>query len=372
MAWEDRRGVYNFNPGPAALPEEVLRRAQEELPSYGGGGLSVLELSHRSKAYDEIQARAEQGLRRLLGIPDHYRVLFLQGGASLQFAMVPLNFIPEGGAAGYVLTGSWAEKAYQEADKVGCQAVVAASTKEEGYRRIPAWAEVQEDATWAYVHITTNNTIVGSQWQDLRHPLSIPLVADMSSDICSRPVRVEDYHLIYAGAQKNIGPAGVTVVIVREDWLAQAEEIAKARRLPTMLRYAVHAKNDSRYNTPPVFAVYLVALVAEWTLEQGGLTAMEARNREKAALVYGAIDESDGFYQGVVDPGSRSFMNATFRIADAEVEKRFLQEAKDHGFIGLNGHRSVGGVRVSMYNAVPVEACAKLRAFMDDFRRRHS
>ncbi|MCL6515904.1 3-phosphoserine/phosphohydroxythreonine transaminase [Alicyclobacillus sp.] len=371
MAWEDRQGVYNFNPGPAALPEAVLRRAQEELPSYAGGGLSVLEMSHRSQAYDEIQARAQNGLRRLLGIPDTHRVLFLQGGASLQFAMVPLNFIPEGGAAGYVLTGSWSEKAYQEAERVGLRAAVAASTKEAGYRRIPDWSEVRDEPDWAYVHITTNNTIVGSQWHHLHPSLSVPLVADMSSDICSRPVRVEDYHLIYAGAQKNIGPAGVTVVIVREDWLGQAEEIAKARRLPTMLRYAVHAKNDSRYNTPPVFAVYLVALVAEWTLEQGGLSAMEARNREKADLIYGALDESDGFYQGVVEPGSRSWMNATFRIADPDVEKRFLEEARAKGFLGLAGHRSVGGVRVSMYNAVPVEACAKLREFMDDFRRRH-
>ncbi|MCL6636411.1 MAG: 3-phosphoserine/phosphohydroxythreonine transaminase [Alicyclobacillus sp.] len=363
--------MCNFNPGPAALPDEVLQQAQAELLNWGGCGLSVLEMSHRSKEYEGIQARAEEALRQLLDIPDDYRVLFLQGGASLQFAMVPMNFLPSGGVADYVLTGSWSEKALQDAQRLG-QPRVAASTKEGGYRTIPSWRDLQPAPGSAYVHITSNNTIEGTQWQDLAHGLTVPVVADMSSDIASRPFRVADYHLIYAGAQKNIGPSGVTVVLVRESWLQQAEEIANQRNLPTMLRYAIHAKNKSLYNTPPTFAVYLVGLVAEWSLRQGGLSAMAERNRAKANLIYEAIDQSHGFYQGVAEPSCRSLMNITFRLADAELEAKFLQEAKTRGLIGLGGHRSVGGMRASLYNAVPYEACVRLREFMDDFRHRFS
>lgn len=366
MQERNRTKVYNFGAGPAALPMEVLEQARDDMLSVGGTGLSVLEISHRSNAYAEIQASAETALRALLKIPEGYSVLFLQGGASQQFAMVPMNFLPERGQAGYVLTGSWAEKALEEASGFGA-ARVAASTKAAGYQRIPEDSELAIDAGDAYLHITTNNTIVGSQWQKTPRLASrVPLVADMSSDICSKPVDVGSYGLIYAGAQKNLGPAGVTVVIVRDDWLRQA---SVDRHIPTILRYATHVQSQSTYNTPPVFCVYMVNLVTQWLLRIGGLAEMERRNRKKAQLIYSGIDASDGFYRAVVDAGSRSLMNATFRLKTPELETEFLETAKQAGFVGLSGHRSVGGVRVSLYNAVPLEWCERLRELMDDFRR---
>ncbi|MCL6455163.1 MAG: 3-phosphoserine/phosphohydroxythreonine transaminase [Alicyclobacillus sp.] len=366
MSTRGREHVYNFGAGPAALPTEVLEQVREDLLSYAGTGMSVMEISHRSAVYEQLQADAEAALRRLLGIPAHYAVLFLQGGASQQFAMVPMNLLPQGGQAGYVLTGSWSEKAMKEAQTFGRVRVVG-STKDTGYRRIPSDDELDISPDDAYVHITTNNTIVGSQWHRVPEiPRSIPLVADMSSDICSHPVDVARFRLIYAGAQKNLGPAGVTVVVADAPWL---EHAAGDREIPAIFRYGVHVKARSTYNTPPTFAVYMVGLVAKWMLQQGGLLEMERRNRAKAEQVYSAIDDSEGFYQAVVEPTSRSWMNATFRLPTPALEAAFLERARAAGLVGLAGHRSVGGIRVSLYNAVPLTWCERLCTFMDDFRR---
>ncbi|MCL6455157.1 MAG: 3-phosphoserine/phosphohydroxythreonine transaminase [Alicyclobacillus sp.] len=367
MPTNTREQVCNFGAGPAALPTEVLEQVRDDLLSYAGTGMSVMEVSHRSAVYEQLQADAETALRTLLGIPAHYSILFLQGGASQQFAMVPMNLLPPDGQAGYVLTGSWSEKAMQEAQAFG-RARIAGSSKDIGYRQIPMDDELDFSLDDAYVHITTNNTIVGSQWHRVPEiPRSIPLVADMSSDICSRPVDVSRFRLIYAGAQKNLGPAGVTLVICDAPWLERA---AANREIPTIFRYGVHVKARSTYNTPPTFAVYVVGLVAQWMLKQGGLAEMERRNRAKAGMVYTAIDDSDGFYEGVVEPTSRSSMNVTFRLRTPALEAAFLERARAVGLVGLAGHRSVGGIRVSLYNAVPLAWCERLCAFMDDFRRK--
>ncbi|HEY3268933.1 MAG TPA: 3-phosphoserine/phosphohydroxythreonine transaminase [Armatimonadota bacterium] len=354
--------AYNFNAGPAVLPRTALEYAQREFLDFQGTGMSVLEISHRSKDFEAVIAEAEALAKELLAIPDGYKVLFLQGGASLQFAMVPMNILGPGESADYVLTGSWSEKAFQEAEKVA-SVRVAASTKEGGYKRIPDVSEIQLGSNPAYVHITTNNTIYGAQWRALPAFPGIPIVADMSSDMLSRPVNVADYGIIYAGLQKNAGPAGATMVIIREDWLAKSP-----KTLPTMLRYDVMAKNSSLYNTPPVFSIYMSMLVMRWLKELGGLEAIARRNEAKAKLIYDAIDNSDGFYTGHAEPGSRSLMNITFNLGSEEQEKAFLAKAKDAGFVGLAGHRSVGGVRASTYNACPVEACEALVQFMQDYR----
>ncbi|MBX5437692.1 MAG: 3-phosphoserine/phosphohydroxythreonine transaminase [Alicyclobacillaceae bacterium] len=359
-----RTDVHNFNAGPAALPLEALEQAREELLNYGGSGMSVMEMSHRSAAYEAIHNRAEELLRELLAIPEEYSVLFLQGGASLQFAMVPMNFLAPGRTAAYVLTGSWAEKAYKEAQTVG-SVRVSASTKDDNFRRIPSLDEVRTEPGDAYLHITSNETIGGIQWQVFPDTGAVPLVADMSSDILSRPLDVRQFGLIYAGAQKNLGPSGVTVVIVRTDWLEQA-----ATNIPAILRYSTHAKNRSLYNTPPTFAIYTLGLVLQWVQRQGGVAAMQRRSEEKAALLYGVIDESGGFYRGYAEPASRSRMNVTFGLVTPELEKAFLEEAKQAGFVGLNGHRSVGGCRASIYNAVSLDDCRALAEFMRDFQRR--
>ena len=359
--------IYNFNPGPAVLPRPVLEQAQQELLDYQGRGMSILEMSHRSKEYEAINAEAEARFKRLLNVGDGYRVLFLQGGASTQFAMVPLNFLPPGAVADYLLTGAWAEKAYEEAARIG-QVHIAASTREEQYRRIPRADEIRLSAAPAYVHITSNNTIYGTQWHTWPDVGDRPLVADMSSDIMSRPFDARRFALIYAGAQKNLGPAGVTVVLIREEWLERA---ASADTAPTMLRYATHVKHNSLYNTPPVFAVYLTNLVLGWIEASGGLAAMEQRNRQKAQVVYDAIDGSDGFYRGHATPDSRSLMNVTFRLPNEALEKQFLREATDAGMVGLAGHRSVGGVRASIYNAMSLEGCQALASFMAGFARRY-
>ncbi|MDR3563592.1 MAG: 3-phosphoserine/phosphohydroxythreonine transaminase [Negativicutes bacterium] len=358
--------AYNFNAGPSALPLAVLRQAQEELLDYQGAGMSLLEMSHRSKEYEAVHNQAVGLLRELLQIPDDYEILFLQGGASLQFSMVPMNFLPAGKKAGYVLTGSWAEKALAEAKLLG-DAFEAASTQDGNYQRIPELEELSYSADSAYLHITSNNTIHGTQWQTLPDTGAVPLIADMSSDILSRPVAVDKFSLIYAGAQKNLGPAGVTVVILRRSLLETANP-----NVPTMLRYSTHAKNNSLYNTPPTFSIYMMALVLGWVKTQGGVEAIAAHNRKKAALVYDAIDASGGFYRGHAQKNSRSLMNITFRLADEGLEKKFLAEAKGAGFVGLAGHRSVGGCRASAYNAVPYEACIALREFMVKFQQENS
>jgi phosphoserine aminotransferase len=354
-----------FGAGPSPLPGPVLEQIGKDAVKYRDLNLSVLEISHRSSAYEQIQETAKERLRRLLDIPETHDVLFLQGGASLQFAMLPLNFLQEGQTGAYVLTGQWSEKAYDEASRVG-RVRVAASSKEVGYRSIPSLTADISAPDDAYVHITSNETIVGAQWRTFPNT-SAPLVADMSSDILSRPVPVQNFHLIYAGAQKNLGPAGVTVVIVRKDWV----ESHAASGVPKILQYKTHLKNDSKYNTPPVFAVHAVERVLAWVEDEGGVQEMERRAKVKSDLVYEAIDDSDGFYQGVVEPESRSQMNVTFRLASKELESTFLQAAEESGLSGLAGHRSVGGFRASLYNAVEVSSCERLAEFMRSFRQKH-
>jgi phosphoserine aminotransferase len=347
------------------LPPSVLEQAQAELRDFQGRGLSIMEMSHRSTDYEAINAQAEARFKRLLGIGDDYRVLFLQGGASTQFAMVPMNFLTPGVPADFLLTGAWAEKAHEEAAALG-PARVAASTREGGYRRVPRPDEMALSPNPAYVHLTSNETIQGIQWPTFPDVGQRPLIADMSSDILSRPFDAGKFALIYAGAQKNLGPAGLTAVLVRESWLARAN-----KGVPTMLRYATHAKANSLYNTPPTFGVYVLNLVLQWIEKGGGLPAMAQRNAHKARLVYDAIDGSGGFYGGHAEPVSRSQMNVTFRLPSEALEKQFVAKAEAAGMIGLGGHRSVGGIRASLYNAVPPEACQALVSFMNDFAKRN-
>lgn len=357
--------VYNFNPGPATLPLPVLEKAQGELLDYCGIGMSVVETSHRSKQYEAINAEAEARTKRLLGLDDGYRILFLQGGASLQFAMVPLSFLPAGATADYLVSGSWAEKARDEAQKIG-NVHIAASTQAENYVRIPRSDEIHLSEAPAYVHMTTNNTIVGTQWHTLPQVGAVPLVADMSSDILSRPFAYDKLALFYAGAQKNLGPAGVTLVGVRKDFLEQA-----SKTLPAILRYTTHAGKDSLYNTPPVFAVYMLNLVLGWVEELGGLKGIGQHNQQKADALYAAIDASNGFYRSPIPLESRSLMNITFRLPEEALEQQFINEAASAGMVGLKGHRSVGGIRVSVYNAMSLEGCQALASFMHNFAQKH-
>src|SRR5437762_11247396 len=356
--------IYNFSAGPAVLPLDVLEEAQRNLIALPGVGMSVLEISHRSKAFDEIIQGCETDIRKLAGIPDNYHVLFLQGGASLQFSMVPINLLPAGGKADYISTGSWSKKAVKEAQRIG-QVNIAASTESDNFTRVPRQDELKLDPDAAYVHITTNETIHGVEWKYDPEVGDVPLVADASSDIFGRPINVRKYALIYAGAQKNLAPAGVTLVFIRDDMLARSPQ-----GMHTMLDYNTHAKNKSLYNTPPVFTIYVMRLVMKWLLEQGGLEATERRNEEKAKLIYDAIDAS-GFYRGHAEAGSRSLMNVTFRLPSEDLEKQFVGEATTAGLDGLKGHRSVGGIRASIYNAFPKEGVEVLVAFMKEFERTH-
>ncbi|MDF1511205.1 3-phosphoserine/phosphohydroxythreonine transaminase [Robertmurraya sp. DFI.2.37] len=355
--------ALNFNAGPAALPEAVLQEAQKHLLNFNGTGMSVMELSHRSKEYEEVHAGAQQQLRKLLTISEEYEVLLLQGGASLQFSMIPLNLLKEGKIGYYVLTGSWSEKALKEAKKVGSTAIIA-SSKEEQYRSIPSLKTEPLDEDGAYLHITSNNTIYGTEWKSYPSS-SIPLIADMSSDILSKRINVEQFGLIYAGAQKNLGPSGVTVVIMKKDLITTPDD-----HLPTMLSYETYSKNQSLYNTPPTFSIYLLKLVLDWVEHEGGIEALEKRNQEKAKILYDVIDESDRFYSGHAIPDSRSNMNVTFTLPSEEKTKEFLNLAEEKGFVGLNGHRSVGGCRASIYNAVPVDHVVQLAEFMKWFKAR--
>jgi phosphoserine aminotransferase len=358
--------VLNFNAGPAMLPPTVLEQVQRELRDYQGRGMSIMEMSHRSREFEDINAQAEATFKRLLGVGADYRVLFLQGGASTQFAMVPMNFLPPGATADFLVTGSWAEKAYEEAAALG-RARVAATTKDSNYRRVPRPDEIDLGKDAAYVHLTSNETIQGIQWPAFPEIGPRSLVVDMSSDIMSRPVDAGKCALIFAGAQKNLGPSGVTAVLLRESWLAQAN-----KNVPTMLRYATHIKNNSLYNTPPSFGIYVLNLVLQWIDKGGGLKAMAERNSRKAAAVYGAIDRGGGFYRGHAVPESRSQMNITFRLPSEALEKKFLAESQAAGMVGLAGHRSVGGIRASLYNAISPEACQTLAGFMDDFAGRNA
>jgi phosphoserine aminotransferase len=346
------------------LPLPVLEEAQSNLLSLPGVGMSVLEISHRSKAFDEIILGAEADMRKLAAIPDNYRVLFLQGGASLQFSMVPMNILPEGGRADYIITGVWSKKAVKEAKRAG-QVNIAATTEAENFSRIPRQEELKLDPEAAYVHFTTNNTIYGTEWKQEPEVGDVPLVGDASSDIFSHTIDVSKYGLIYAGAQKNLAPAGVTLVIIRDDLLGRSPE-----SLPTMLNYNTHAKDRSLYNTPPVFAIYIMRLVLKWLIDQGGLEQMGRRNQEKADLLYDAIDSSD-FYRAHAAPDSRSLMNVAFRLPTEELEKQFISEATRAGLDGLKGHRLVGGCRASIYNAFPRDGVEALVSFMKEFERTH-
>ena len=356
--------VFNFGAGPAVLPDAVLEQIRDGFPALPGVGMSVLEISHRSRAFDEILATAEANIRALAHVPDDYHVLFLQGGATLQFSMVPMNLLPAGGAADYLVTGSWAAQAAREAEKFG-SVRVAATTEAEGFRRLPTADEIDVSPAAAYVHATTNNTIAGTQWPAMPDVGSRPLVVDASSDIFSRPIDVAAHGLIYAGAQKNLGPAGVTVVIIRAD-LAERGPAP----LPKLLRYTTYVQGGSRPNTPPVFAIYVLSLVTAWLRDAGGLEAAAVRNERKAAKLYAAIDRT-AFYRGVAEPGSRSLMNVTFRLPTPELEERFVREAEAAGLAGLKGHRSVGGLRASIYNAFPEAGVDALAAFMTEFERVH-
>lgn len=353
--------AHNFNAGPAVLPAEVIARVRDELPDYQGTGISILESSHRSKQYEAINQRASERLKRILGLGDTHVVGFLQGGASHQFAMLPMNMLQAGRSAAYVLTGVWAEKAYEEAQRVGVAHAVA-SSKADGYRHIPSLAGISLPTDAAYLHITSNNTIYGTQWHELPQT-STPLVIDASSDIASRPLDVRNVAMIYAGAQKNLGPSGVTVVAMHHDFLAQMHDT-----LPVILRYKTHIASNSLYNTPPVFSVYMLDLVLEW-IEQIGMTALAERNTRKATLIYDVIDQSGGFYRGHAEKSARSQMNIVFRLPDEVLEQKFLAEAAQQHMIGLAGHRSAGGIRASMYNALPVASAEALAELMREFLR---
>ncbi len=358
--------IFNFSSGPAVLPLPVLEEVQRDLIALPGVGMSVMEISHRSSTFEAIIAQAEADIRRLAGVPDNYKVLFLQGGASLQFSMLPMNLLAEGTTADYLMSGYWPEKAVKEARKVG-SVNETGSTKSDGYSRIPNDDEIHLTPGAAYVHMTSNNTIEGTEWHRL--PVvspDVPLVCDASSDIFSGPIDVAKHGVIYAGAQKNLGPSGVTLVIIREDLLARS-----AKTLHTMLSYAVQAENGSMYNTPPAFGVYVLGLVAKWMLAQGGLPAMDALNERKGARLYGELDRT-GFWRPTAQRESRSLMNVTFRLAsgDEALENVFVNEATAAGFDGLKGHRAVGGMRASIYNAFPEAGIEALVAFMSDFERR--
>jgi phosphoserine aminotransferase len=359
--------IYNFSAGPAVLPVPVLEQIQRDMLALPGVGMSILEVSHRSTIFESILRQADADIRTLANVPANYTVLFLQGGASLQFSMVPMNLLGAGQTADYIDTGSWADKAVKEARKVGA-VNISATTKAGNYSRIPGQSELTLTPGAAYVHMTANNTIEGTEFKRLPEVGEVPLVSDTSSDMFSRPIDVARHGLIYAGAQKNMGPAGVTLVIIREDLLQRSAE--KKAALPTMLNYAVHAENRSLYNTPPAFAVYALGLVIRWLLNQGGLEAVGAVNERKAAKLYGEIDRS-GFYRGTAEKESRSLMNVTFRLATEELEKRFVNESTAAGLDGLKGHRAVGGMRASIYNAFPEEGIDTLVAFMRDFEQRH-
>jgi phosphoserine aminotransferase len=359
--------AYNFNAGPAALPVSVLERMREEMLDYRGTGMSVMEMSHRSKEFEEISANAESLLRRLLAIPDDYAVTFLQGGGSLQFAMVPMNLFVPGKPVDVLHTGSWTAKAIEELKKIA-QHRLAASAEEDKFTRVPKAGEIQLDANASYAYLCTNNTIEGTQWHHVPQTGGVPLVADMSSDIASKPIDVRQFGLIFAGAQKNLGPSGVTVVIIRRDLADRASD-----KIAKILQYRTQIKEKSLYHTPSTYAVYTMGLVLEWVEAGGGLAAVEKRNAAKAKLLYDTIDASSGYYKCPVEPESRSKMNVVFRVAggDEAVEAKFVKEAEEALIAGTKGHRSVGGMRASIYNAVTLEAVEALVAFLREFQRKN-
>jgi phosphoserine aminotransferase len=358
--------VHNFNPGPAALPLPVLEQVQRDLLDFAGTGMSILEMSHRSATYEQIHDQAIADLQALLGGTEEHALLFMGGGAQMQFALVALNLLPPGAYADYLVTGVWSETALEEARKIG-DARVLWSSATTAHTRIPMPGEFHVNPEAAYLHYTSNNTIVGTQYAYVPVSRDVPLVCDMSSDLLSRPIDLSQHSLIYAGAQKNLGPAGVTVVIIRRDLLERCRP-----DLPSTMSYVQMAAHNSLLNTPPVFAIYIVGLVAQHLLAQGGLAAAEARNRDKAALLYTTLDSSAGFYRGWAQPESRSCMNVTFRLPTPELETRFVAESTHAGLIGLAGHRTVGGIRASLYNAVSMQTVRALVEFMEDFQQRYA
>ncbi len=354
--------VYNFSAGPSALPEEVLKKAAEQMTEYEQSGMSVMEMSHRSADYEAIIGKAESLLRELMHIPDNYKVLFLQGGASTQFAMIPLNLLRKSKKADYVITGQWAKKAAQEAEKYG-EIKKVASSADKTFSYIPKLDKSEFTPDADYFHITYNNTIYGTRYTSLPDTGNVPLVADISSNILSEPIDVTKFGMLYAGAQKNMGPAGLTVVIIREDLIGDVEPF-----VPTMLTYRIHAENGSMYNTPPTYAIYICMLVLEWLKEQGGIEGMYQTNLKKAEAIYSYLDSSEMF-KGTVVPEDRSLMNVPFITDSEELNAKFIKEAKAKGFVNLKGHRTVGGMRASIYNAMTLEGVEALVAFMKEFEK---
>ena len=357
---------YNFNAGPAVLPVPVLEKARETLPEYGDTGIGMMETSHRAPAFDEIINSARDRMCKLLGIPEGYKVLFLQGGASMQFAMIPMNLLGSDQVASYHNTGTWSRKAIAEAKRFG-EVRVPFTSEEQNFNNIPGAGVGKPQGDEVYLHFTTNNTIVGTQYSTFPEAGEVPLIADMSSDIMCRKIDVSDFGLIYAGAQKNLGPSGVTIVIIRDDLVARCPDT-----VPTMLNYRTHAEKKSLFNTPSTWPIFIVGLVMEWLEEQGGLDAMEDRNRHKAGLLYNLLDEMPDYFRGTAERESRSIMNVTCRLPSEELEKKFLAESVEAGFVGLKGHRSVGGLRASIYNSCPTEGVEELVAFMRKFAAQNS
>ncbi len=358
--------VYNFSAGPAVLPREVLQQAQAELLSFNNIGMSIMEISHRSADFDRVIVGAKEGIQKLLNIPDNYQVLFLQGGATLQFSMIPINFLPKNQTADYIVTGSWGKKALKEAKREGNVETIY-NAESTGFKSVPTQDELSFTEGAKYVHYTSNETIEGVEFKYDLDSNEIPLVCDMSSNILSKPIEISNYSLIYAGAQKNIGPSGVTLVIIRDDLLDLVPLDSH-----TLLDYRVIANKDSMLNTPNTWGIYIIDLVCKWIEESGGLSKMEERNEEKAAILYDVIDSSDGFYVGHAEKDARSLMNVTFNLPNEELEKKFAVEAAENNLSGLKGHRSVGGIRASIYNAFPREGVEKLVSFMDQFAKQNS
>ena len=356
--------IYNFAAGPAALPLSVLEEAQSEFTNINDSGMSLLEMSHRSQPVETIMSEAESDIREVGNIPENYHILFLQGGASQQFSMVPMNLLSSDGHAEHIVTGHFAKLAYQDAQKIG-DIHLAASTEEDKFSRIPTADEYKLDPAADYVHITTNNTIFGTEWKTIPKTGDVPLVADTSSNMFSKPIDIQDYGLIYAGAQKNLGAAGVTLVIIREDLLKRSPDI-----LPSMFNYNQHVKSKSAYNTPPVFGIYILGLVIKWLKGQGGLKNMDRINTQKASLIYDVIARTD-FYRGHATKSDRSNMNVTFNLPTSDLEAKFADSAASHGMVEIKGHRSVGGIRASIYNAFPSECVERLTDFMKSLEKSH-
>jgi len=357
--------IWNFNPGPSTLPLPVLEKMKEEIPNYNNTGMAVMELSHRSKDFIAIHEQTKSLMVELFGVPENYKILFLQGGASTQFAMIPMNLLRNDKSADYINTGSWSKKAIKEAKLFG-NVNIAGSSEDTNFNRIPKLDELNLDPNAAYVHTTSNNTIAGTQWTNFPDTGNIPMACDMSSDILSRKLDISKFGIIYAGAQKNLGPSGVTVVIIRDDVVDKCRD-----DITTMLKYKTHVDKDSMFNTPPTYSIYIMKLVLEWIKNQGGLAAVEKTNTEKGKLLYGIIDNNKDFFKGATEVDSRSLMNVTLRLPNEELEAKLIAEGLAAGFGGLKGHRSVGGIRVSMYNALPLEGIQALTEFILDFAKKN-